>query len=203
MDSRSRISVRQRLSRSRGELLASIERTPRWSDRKAELAQFAGDQDLSECRSIVESSTNSTLNRRIGGATARRAMVYKRLVADFHIIFRHGRGLSRPSTWFSAWTQPKCLARRGAGKACSNRRPQCGWTTWMAGTSPAMTRGGEMSRRPFPPAIFNPHKSAQPNTACPPARGGFLPRERFRTPVARRPRRARAGCRRPKPSLTP
>jgi hypothetical protein len=31
------------------------------------------------------------------------------------------------------------------------RRPRCGWTTWMAGTSPAMTMARQMSRRPFHP----------------------------------------------------
>src|SRR5580698_1463502 len=31
------------------------------------------------------------------------------------------------------------------------RRPRCGWTTWMAGTSPAMTLGRQMSRRLFHP----------------------------------------------------
>ena len=38
----------------------------RWRDRKAELAQFAGDQDLAECRSIVGKLDQLDIKRRIG-----------------------------------------------------------------------------------------------------------------------------------------
>lgn len=58
--------MRQRLSRSRGELLASIERTPAGEIEKPSLLQFAGDQDLAECRSIVGKLDQLDIKRRIG-----------------------------------------------------------------------------------------------------------------------------------------